>query len=80
MKAHEATTALAIARQRSERRPRSPRLSVLLWSCLLVVVPLVVGVLINIGFGWWLGLAAFLVAAVLTGSAAHRSGPGGRLR
>jgi hypothetical protein len=45
----------------------------LLWSCLLVAVPLVVGLAINACFGWWSGLAAFLVAAVLTGVAAWRT-------
>ena len=45
----------------------------LLWSCLLIGVPLVVGLAINACLGWWSGLAAFLIAAVLTGVAAWRT-------
>lgn len=51
----------------------------LMWTCLLLVVPLVVGVMVDVAFSWWAGLAAFMVAAVATGVGAYRSGsPGSR--
>lgn len=47
----------------------------LLWICLLMAVPLGAGLAVNAVFGWWPGLAVFLVAAVLTGFVAHRTDP-----
>ena len=38
-------------------------------------VPLGVGLAVNTGFGWWPGLAAFLIAAVPTGAIACRTDP-----
>jgi hypothetical protein len=46
-----------------------------LWSCALVAVPLGAGLAVDAVFGWWSGLGAFLVAAVITGVAAYRTDP-----
>jgi hypothetical protein len=46
-----------------------------LWSCALVAVPLGAGLAVDAIFGWWSGLGAFLVAAVITGVAAYRTDP-----
>jgi hypothetical protein len=46
-----------------------------LWSLALVAVPLGSGLAVNSAFGWWPGLGAFLVAAVITGVGAYRSDP-----
>jgi hypothetical protein len=53
----------------------SPALLEVLWSCALVAVPLGFGLAANATLGWWPGLGAFLVAAVITGVAAHRTDP-----
>jgi hypothetical protein len=60
-----------------ERSWSARRISLLevLWSCALVAVPLGSGLAVDAVFGWWPGLAAFLVAAVITGVAAHRTDP-----
>ena len=60
-----------------ERRPSDRRGSLLevLWSCALVAVPLGAGLAVDAVFGWWSGLGAFLVAAVITGVAAYRTDP-----
>jgi hypothetical protein len=43
------------------------------WSCALLLVPLGSGLAVNYTVGWWPGLAAFLVAGVLTGRGAYRA-------
>jgi hypothetical protein len=60
-----------------ERRPSAQRISLLevLWSCALVAVPLAAGLAVDAAFGWWPGLGAFLVAAMITGVAAYRTDP-----
>jgi len=67
-------------------RPRDPRradrvmggTSTLLWSGLLLGAPLAAGLAINAALGWWPGLAAFLIVALLLGRAAHRRRPPNR--
>jgi hypothetical protein len=60
----------------SPRRSRSPSLlAELLWVCFLMGVPLVTGLVVNAGSGWWAGLVAFVITAILTGFAAYRSDP-----
>lgn len=56
-------------------QPGSGRWLELLWCALLVGVPLGAGLAFDAWFGWWPGLAAFLLAAVITGIAAHRTDP-----
>ena len=46
----------------------------------LVAVPLGSGLTVNAIFGWWPGLGAFLIAAVLIGTAAYRADPRDRAR
>ncbi len=51
----------------------------LLWAGVLLAVPLVVGVAVDVAVSWWAGFAAFMIAAMLTGVGAYRSGrPGSR--
>jgi hypothetical protein len=60
-----------------DERPPDRRIFLLemLWSCALVAVPLGAGLAVDAVFGWWSGLGAFLVAAVITGVAAYRTDP-----
>jgi hypothetical protein len=60
-----------------DKRPPDRRIFLLevLWSCALVAVPLGAGLAVDAIFGWWSGLGAFLVAAVITGVAAYRTDP-----
>jgi hypothetical protein len=44
----------------------------LAWSCLVVGVPLGAGLVINAALGWWPGLVAFLISALLIGAVACR--------
>ena len=37
-----------------------------------MVVALGTGLAVNMSFGWWPGLAAFLIAGVVIGAIAHR--------
>ena len=52
----------------------------MIWNFALVAVPLGAGLAVNAIFGWWPGLGGFLVAAVLTGTAAYRADPRNRTR
>lgn len=54
------------------RRTRPTTRSGLAWSCLVMGAPLVAGLAVNAAVGWWPGLAAFLIAALLIGAAAYR--------
>jgi 4-hydroxybenzoate polyprenyltransferase len=60
-----------------ERPPPARRVSLfeVLWCFVLVAVPLGSGLAVNAALGWWPGLGAFLVAAVITGVAAYRTDP-----
>jgi hypothetical protein len=62
------------ARETPQRTTGRVRLGGLLWTFLLVSVPLGIGLAVNSGLGWWPGLWAFLLAAVVMGTLAHRSG------
>jgi hypothetical protein len=52
----------------------------MIWNFALVAVPLGSGLTVNAIFGWWPGLGAFLIAAVLIGTAAYRADPRDRAR
>ena len=57
----------------SDRRRTQPTSGAgLAWSCLVMGVPLVAGLAVNAAVGWWPGLAAFLIAALLIGAVAYR--------
>ena len=47
-------------------------LAELFWGVLVMVVALGMGLAVNTSFGWWPGLAAFLIAGVVIGAIAHR--------
>jgi hypothetical protein len=44
-----------------------------MWNFALVAVPLSVGLATDAVVGWWSGLSALLIAAVLIGTAAYRA-------
>ena len=54
------------------RRTRPTTGAGLAWSCLVMGAPLGAGLTVNATVGWWPGLAAFLIAALLIGAAAYR--------
>ena len=45
-----------------------------LWSCVLLVVPLALGLAVDLVLGWWPGLMALLAASLCTGALAYRAG------
>ena len=53
------------------RRASLPRR--FLWDGLVIGVPLGAGLAVNAGFGWWPGMGAFMIAAVLIGFTAYRA-------
>jgi hypothetical protein len=67
-------------RQRPVENPRPSAFVEMIWNFALVAVPLGSGLGVNAIFGWWPGLGAFLIAAVLIGTAAHRADPRHRPR
>lgn len=60
------------------RRPSA--FAQMIWNFALVAAPLGSGLAVNALVGWWPGLGAFLVAAVLIGTAAYRADPRNRTR
>lgn len=57
-----------------ERPPDNrPVLSELIWGCAVFGVPLGSGLVVDATVGWWPGLAAFFVAAMLIGVLAYRA-------
>jgi hypothetical protein len=62
-------------RVRPAESSRHAAFAEMIWNFALVAVPLGSGLAANAIFGWWPGLSAFLIAAVLIGIAAYRADP-----
>ena len=65
----------ATARRNMEPGRLPATLAELLWSGLVMVVPLGTGLAVNITIGWWPGLAALLIAGAVIGAIAYDQDP-----